>query len=1239
MAADAHRPRSAAALAPLDVFACPLAGLNLIEASAGTGKTWNICGLYLRLLLERGLAVQQILVVTFTNAATAELRERIRARLAETLARLRGGPAAGDPFVDILLATLHGQGAEDTMLEERLELALQTFDEAAIFTIHGFCQRALADAPFAAGLPFKLELLTNDRELRQQVARDFWRRRVASAALSPALAEALAEKGDSPERWAAQLRQRLAKPLARLVWPEGIAAPPTDESAAVAEAFVHAARVWRHDEAGIAATIDAGLGGLNARSYNAAKIAEALQAWRSAVASGIAPELAGRKAGVARLLCAGVIAAATKKNATSPEHEFFDAAQGLLDAQATQSEARRLQRAALLREWLEAGPAALRDAKRERRVVAFDDMLANLHARLVGEGGADLVAALRERFPAALIDEFQDTDPLQFAIFAAIYSGATDAAGDPLPAFMVGDPKQAIYSFRNADLETYFAARGEAQAQYTLAANQRSSSELIAALNALFGANPRAFVREGLDYHAAQVGARARKPFADRSAPRAALQLWELPADKDGSPAMKAPLTDATVAACAGEIARLLAAARAGEVSIGDRPLAAGDIAVLVRSHRQGSLMRGALAGLGVGSVELAQASVFASTDAEDLERLLLAVFEPGREALVRAALATSLLGFEAAAIEALGSDEVGWLAQLADFQRYRELWLARGVGVMLRQLLRERGVAARLLARADGERRLTNLLHLAECLHEAAQHHAAPEALLRWLAEQRSAEAGDGDEASQLRLESDQNLVQIVTVHKSKGLEYPVVFCPFLWQGRRGGGAASLEGQTIEGREYHDAAGELLLDFSEPDDEDIKHRLRRAEFAELLRLIYVALTRAVHRCYLVVGCYSAKAGFGVSTKESQRTPLNWLAAGAGVTPEDWLQAKDPVATPGDIAAAWRALAAAEPAAVELSPLPTEAVPALAPERPEPARIAALPTPAHLPAPWVMASYSSLVHGAAREAAARDHDGRAAPQATPAEAAAAPAADDILRFPRGSQAGDVLHAIFEVVDFADPSGWDAAATRAITRHLPPASATQEAAWRRMARTMLGDVFATPLTPAGWTLAQVPAARRLAELEFSLPVDGFAPAALAELLRRHGVSAPALSGARLAGMLRGFIDLVFQAGGRYWLLDWKSNHLGDTPEAYGTAPVERAMEAHGYHLQYLIYTVALHRYLAQRVAGYDYDTHFGGALYLFVRGVRPGWVVDGAPAGVFSARPARELVEAISALLGDVREAA
>jgi exodeoxyribonuclease V beta subunit len=1190
---------------PLDVFGCTLTGTTLIEASAGTGKTWNICALYLRLLLERALPVQQILVVTFTKAATAELRDRIRARIVDALAVLRSGAGGDDPFVRVLLAAARRRGLADPQIEQRLELARATFDEAAIFTIHGFCQRALADVPFAAQMPLALELLENDADLRREVVNDFWRRHFGAASLSEELAACLLVGKDTPETMGRLLARRLAKPLSVLRWPPDIESPKALDTQRLRASHAAAREHWRARKNRILQSLTDALGALKANSYNPASLKSAATEWEQLLFPEDPLPVLQLKLDKLELLASAKLEKSTKAGCVTPRDPFFALAQALLDARAAVSATAAANRLALLKALLEEGVDAVRQRKLEQRVVAFDDMLFNLHQRLVDGTTPWLARTLRERFPAALIDEFQDTDPLQFAIFERIY------VGHGVPLFFVGDPKQAIYSFRNADLHTYLDARKLTTAQHTLSHNQRSSEPLIIALNMLFKANPRAFLLPGLDYHSVQAGTKPRSVFVDRTEPRSALQVWTLPT-QDGKGLKKEAALDAASNACAAEIARLLRGASEGTVTLDGRPLRAGDIAVLVRTHRQGNLMREALRALRIGSVELSQASVFHTSDAEELERLLMAVLEPSRERALRAALATEILGRDAGEIAALSEDDQASIALMVRFAQYRDHWLRQGIVSMLRQLVSDERVSERLLARPDGERRMTNLLHLAERLQDASTEHRSPQALLRWL--RRMREDDRGEEAAQLRLDSDQNLVQIVTVHKAKGLEYPLVFCPYVWD-------VSTLTERGDGVEYHDDENRPMIDFRPEAREDpaIKRRIRVERCAEELRLIYVALTRAVHRCCIVAGCQGDKH---VTT--SARSMLNWLVAGQGMSPEAWFEHK--LGAEG-IARAWSDLAAAAPSQIAVADLPRQTGTPIEPPRPAPEDIRAQDPPAQIPAGWRIGSFSGMILGAA-ERRAVDHD---ADVRTPGTIETA-GSDDILGFPRGMDAGTCLHAMLERCDFGDRETWLPAARAALALHPQTiAGADSKGRLERMALSMIEDVVRTTL-PTGFALQEVQRARRLNELEFHLPSRSLGAAQLTRAMERFGYPAPAVGFGKLEGYLNGFIDLVFEHDGRYYLLDWKSNHLGTSAAAYGPAPLRAAMTEHGYHLQYLLYCIALDRFLALRLPDYDRARYFGGVLYLFVRGVRPGWQVDGHAAGVFFDNPASAVIDALSALL-------
>jgi exodeoxyribonuclease V beta subunit len=1248
-------------LIDLDVFGCDLDGVCLIEASAGTGKTWNICALYVRLLLEKQLTVEQILVVTFTNAATAELRERIRGRLAGLVAAMApvfgeedgadavdeesedafpdfDPDASDDPLFNVMIAGLIERGElTPKAIRDCLQTALRGFDQASIHTIHGFCQRALAEVPFAAGLPFAYELVPDDNGVRHDLAVEFWRRVVEPlAAQDDGFAAWLVDRKRSPGTLTDQLARRLKKPMSALRWPAAVEADgQTSPDAAWLATYAAAAECWEAEASVIADLMRAALPSYKKNIYHEASLAQALSGWQRYLSARDAGALLSPKA---ELLTTTRLAKDIKKGETPPDHRFFGLADTLVRARADADERYAMQWLRILREWLMQAPDQLALRKRELRVVSFDDLLGNIARALTQH--PDLADALRARYPCALIDEFQDTDPLQFAIFSAVYGQGAKSAphASPGPMFMVGDPKQAIYSFRAADLHTYLAARENADAAYTLAVNQRSTPAIIEAGNRLFGANDRAFVLDGLAYPPVRPGARRRPPFSDVREV-ADFTVWWLP--EDDEPLSKDDAQQACARATAAEVARLLAGASRGEVLVGERPLAPGDIAVIVQTHRQGALMKAMLAEHAVGSVELTQDSVFASEEAETLLRVLRAVESPGDVRALRAALATELFGLDATALyrmqtsEASDAEAIAWIERL---QRYRQLWSERGFSAMWRTLMRELGLAARLVAQSGGERRLTNFMHLAELAQARWAEQPGMPALLRWLASQRNASGG---EEAQLRLESDQNLVQIVTVHKSKGLEYGVVFCPFLWDG------AVRDGGSLEGLEYHDGPT-AVIDFTDAAGKGspAAGALRQEQSAEQARLLYVALTRAVYRCYLAAGIYTSRR----SVKEACGGMLNWLAAGQGIPFDAWITSTvdtdERVAT---IRSAWKALAGGPLAVV---PLPTgdaleadtRVVHDAAPELTTRASTRALREV------WRIGSFSGLLAGmhagpqlgggqlSAPERTRPDYDAQANAGPTfalpPEGDDTWPPADDILRFPRGPAAGESLHRVFELADFQSRAQWPHAVSRALRERPPGRGAEHNDTWRAMMMNMLADTLATPLRP-GLHLADVALTERLTEMEFTYPADAVSLEALRGLLRQFGYPDLPLDATVLRGYLKGFIDLVFRHSGQWWILDWKSNYLGTAPENYGAEGLREAMAEHGYHLQYLLYTLALHRYLQRRMPNYDYDRDMGGSLYLFVRGVRPDWASahltgDDVP-GVFFDKPSREMVDALDRL--------
>lgn len=1241
---------------PLDPVGVDLMGTRLVEASAGTGKTHTITTLYLRLLLERRLEVGQILVVTYTKAATAELRDRIRGRLVAAASALERGGAPGDAALDALIRSrLAADGAAGD--RERLAAAVCGFDEAAVFTIHGFCQRMLRDHAFESGALFDTELAPDWDALFTEVVSDFWTREVYAAPLP--FVRFLGRKKVDPDSLVPLARMVVASPGMEVL-PE---CRQVDLEAALAEwrrAYESAAASFRTERDQILSLLADG-DELNRSSYKAEKIRGDWGPFLDvALSEGSPGVLLGWKQ--FENFTPSVLAKRTKKGKLTPEHLFFELCQSLLEAEERLEEVFGQRLLKLQLDLVDYARSELERRKRAGNSQSYDDLLQRLAGALCSEGGEQLAARIRDRFRAALIDEFQDTDPIQYQIFDRVWHA------DPsheVTMFLIGDPKQAIYAFRGADVFAYMDAKRDAAGEcFGIGTNWRSDPGLVGALNRLFGGAAEPFVFDAIPFEPVEAPTDARDGLSGALAGRAPLQILfasrssERVGKRSPDRIISAWSGDGLLGLVAAELARLLASG----ARVGGEPVEPGDIAILCRTNRQARSLQPRLRELGIPSVLLSDESVFESEDATELARVLAAAADPTDAVARRVALATSIMGIDGQKLLALESDEAAWEAWGQRFRSWNRVWLEQGFIQALRRLLDEHRVPRLLLVRRDGERRLTNLLHLGELLQEAAQSgHLGPLGLLGWLARMRRdpvARVGVA-ESAQIRLESDARAVKLVTVHKSKGLEYKVVYCPFLWHG----GGLSREDERWLRFHAGDGARDFKLDLGSPDRAAHLECARREALAESLRLTYVALTRARHRCSLVWGAFARAETSPLAYLLHQPKGVSAGADLAELTAKRFDGLEDAQIRAELEALASRSAGSIEVAELDLSPAPVYRITSGV----EAGALQARRARRRLGSGWRTSSFSGLIsagapspgevgfRGDALASEGRDYDSAAEAPAgglatTLAGAAAAStegAVGDEQRvrlhdFPAGATAGSLLHEIFQYTDFQEPAEGGAfpledRVEKVLDRY------GFDLAWSHVVSEALREVLATPLEAAedAICLARVSRQRRLDEMEFALPVSErapLAPAGMAEVFARNAQSqltadyaarVARLGFAPVAGYLKGFIDLVFELEGRFYVVDYKSNRLGSAPGDYAPPRLAAPMAEHHYILQYHLYLVALHRYLGLRFAGYDYDRHLGGAYYLFVRGMSPA---HPAGCGVFFDRPARELIEGLSDLL-------
>ncbi|MFW8566927.1 exodeoxyribonuclease V subunit beta [Orrella sp. 11846] len=1133
----------------------PLSGSRLIEASAGTGKTYTIAALYVRLVLQHGeengfsrpLLPPDILVITFTNAATQELRDRIRARLVEAAAYFRQETdASGDEF----LQSLRLSYAPETWDAQafRLDQAAQLMDESAILTIHAWCQRMLREHSFASGSLVNLTIETEMQPLFEEVTRDYWRSQIYPL---PVTQKAwLHAHVDTP----AKLLSRIHPALLNLE----LELQPLDATVSLTDYWAGRAAedMVEHEDL-------------------------AFLAWHAA-------------------------------------HWTRD---------------------------------RLANVKAQRGIMDFSDILINLDLALQGERGEVLAGLIREQFPVAMIDEFQDTDPIQYRIVDRIYQVSQNHPDTGL--FLIGDPKQAIYGFRGADIYTYLAARQHtAGRHYTLQKNFRSSHAMVAQANALFE-YAQQHQPEGTFYFGKETNSGEWKlPYESVDAhgrsdewqidqmPAPALTLWYTPPSTDESASKKLSkeaYRKDMAAVCADTIVSFLNNPDTGFANEeGLQRIVPSDIAVLVRSAEEAMLMASELQARGIRSVYLSERrSIYETDQARDIVWWLQACLHAESEHDIKAALVTPMLCVTLSELEAMRGDEQRWDDIVVQFRGYREIWQRQGVLPMLRRLMHDYEVPQRLLREPHGERSLTNLLHLSESLQQASRALNGQQGLIDFLIQARCSteHLPDGSDY-ELRLESDQALVKLVTIHGSKGLEYPLVFLPFasipsIHKYSQKNGYLSVL-QKTQGRaliaQQKLSESDASLD---TDAADLEAQLELTQIQESLRLFYVALTRARYACWI---------GVDNVNDQIKDTPIGHLLGLTGADLHTTLENRAQtlgfaLSSPERTHARWQA-----------PELDFEAV--------------CEPAPNLNFKAWWVSSYSQIASHAASvgyQFSSLPPSAMSTELATESMADQVSVDDDISvvetsqsveqlliaeasettvmlegihAFKRGAQYGTFLHDLLEKL-----------LERSRSRQMAQSDAL-EILLMQCERDGLEDQFEflkdwlqtllsmTFHLPGGDEFRLDDLSQSVTEMEFRLPVHEVNTHELDRLIKQFvlpGEDRPAINTQIINGQMKGFIDLVFESQGRYYVADYKSNYLADQAQGYTAQRIEKEILARRYDLQYALYTLALHRLLRSRLADYDYDQHVGGAVWMFLRGI------DGPVQGLHVNKLPYALIEALDAL--------
>ncbi len=1146
--------------AALEAETIPLSGCHLIEASAGTGKTYNIIRLYIRLLIEKQLDVQNILVMTFTNAATEELRGRIDEALRSALSNW-GSLGREDSFY----AAMEAQYKPGEVIP-LLHNALLHLDEASIFTIHGFCARVLKQHAFSSDIAMDVEMEADTTELALEALRDWFR----SIGHSDDYRQLMAKGWHTPESF----------------WDKFSRAIKTNTDL-MAVSVDRLTRQWVQIKAEVKRSLLVQESLIFERLVNSHKQQNQresewvdLLAWLDATDFSEPPKAVmnfvngNRYRGQVDL-----------KTLFQPFKNLKEGANRATDRAAFCNTYQ------VAFQGIELVRKTFAVAKERQGVMDFDDLISVLAERMQCSSGEALAQQLQTQYPVALVDEFQDTDPQQYAILERLYSNADGQSA----LFMIGDPKQAIYSFRGADIFTYLQARRGADYTWHMDTNWRSVTDMVSGYNRLFwGASLSKAAREvfgyGIEYEQIKATPKAsanQAPLKDPDSERKAMNyVWFVPQEGAGG-SVNLDFKNVIARWCAGEIERLLNV----PAHLGEEPLQEHDIAILVRTAADANVMQAALREAGYASVYLsARENLFNSEEADELVLVLRGILDCEDKKSLIAACSTRLVGGDAQTLAAMSNDPDLLVDARFKFLALRDQWNERGFISMMMTL-----VHSHLKPSVEQhERTLTNYLHLAELLQKVSGNLRHPQQILEWLEERKRLDAFDQE--AELRLESDANLIRIVTQHGSKGLEYPIVFVPFACYGKD---PVKFNNQEIEYYAYHDPVSYRPLQVIGKDSE-VQEYYRKEGFAEAIRLLYVSVTRARHRCYLCAAPF----------KNSYDSPL---ARTLDITSNDLFPKQ------------LEALAESDGIGfVEINEVNVGDV-ARRQEKVPSRTLKAAEFNGTVDRSWYLSSFSSLVRNVnhSRQGRREHADDQPRDRAIESESS-------LLRFRliKGAHTGNLLHDALEHCDFSQPD-WPLVLKDPLLQfgHLKEEDETALMEW--LQACLETDLPAIPPAFSRPKLSRLNWSATLRESEFYFPLNGSYVAMLMQILQRHRnsedpVDLPAYH--RLNGMMHGFIDLVFEHQGRFYVADYKSTHLGNHFSDYDYQSLKSNNEANFYDLQYLIYCLALHRYLGSRMEHYDPERHFGGVYYLYLRGMQPG-----SESGVFHSAISPALLDTLDSL--------
>ncbi len=1174
-----------------DVVATPFQpGVTLVEASAGTGKTFAIGMLVLRAVVELGIDIDKILVVTYTVAATEELRGRIRSRLTQARNLLSG---SGND-VDAVLTRWLESVSDTAEARRRLELALLEIDSMSIFTIHGFCQRILAEQVLESDQLFETDLLSDTLLQRNLLIRDFWRQRLYQ--IDKRYGCLLVDRYRTPE----QLYESIygaENPLWRLR-PEDSSCQERcrelDEAAAALRLW------WLTNHETLAGDLrEAALNGLLKKEP-----AEKQQVWLDTIQLRFGEDAYPEPGQVAELLPEKLIEGLNGNRVRGPEKK-----QNLLNSwRLPGDEARRYLEAVaqfLLSVRIDLARYLRRELPRylkKRAMQSFNSLIVDLEQAIRADVDKSLVRQVGSRYTIALIDEFQDTDAAQYTIFSELFGQGHHHL------YLIGDPKQAIYRFRGADIHSYLMARQHVDRRLTLNCNYRSNPGLVSGLNQLLagseiGSTPYLPIRCP---ERSSIGRLIRSGV--EQPPLIYCRLEAISAD---TPQWSGGAAAKQIGSwIVNEVIELIHPQSGWRIEPYDYPPDTGgrrvrpsDIGILVRTNRQAEEYFHEFSRRGVPVVLSSRKAVFQTPEADDLLLVLQAAAAPSDSHLLRTVLSIEWFGLDGNRFFHTCRDAEKFNRYRERFYDYHRCWSETGLMQMMNQLLENEQVFLHLSRYPQAERRITNIQHLIELLQqEQSEHRLSASQTLNWFQERISDPAAAQE--AELRLESDSEAVNVVTMHSAKGLEYEIVFCPFLYR-------SSLSSRNAESIDCYDPLAGRICDLGSDLFDYHVQLSRQEEIEEDMRLAYVAMTRARLRAYL----FWADIKPGPQSRSSFESPLGSLLFPAGSCSA--ADQRERIEHFGSAVHCLHQTIVPDQPLIDYTPIRSAAVSLQARKY----------ASDRLQTNRLRTSFSGLTMLSRRdhEEPARADDERGFT-----------AHSELDSLPGGVRFGNLVHEALERFAFADLAG-SLVGQEAIAELISSYRYTIDpgAILDLLRRAVTTPLFPPETPGAPMSLAEIPENRLVKEMEFTLHLDPLSTTVFNDVLAAEP-TVRRLAGRDIEGYLNGFIDLVCAYEGRYYVVDYKTNNLGPE-DAYHHEGLVQAMRSHNYGLQYWIYSLVVHRYLKNRLSGYRYRKYFGGILYLFVRAMtpaKPGY-------GIFFDRPDEEKLMALDGYFGggiDARKA-